>query len=93
MSHDPVALRLEMLRLRGQADRAEVLAAVADVRLGVAPIVRAVRVVQGAVTIETTGRALADARLGEVTRVRNTSTNESYAARVVGDGVVLVSAR
>lgn len=53
----------------------------------------AVRVVQGAVTIETTGRALADARLGEVTRVRNTSTNESYAARVVGDGVVLVSAR
>ena len=50
MSHDPVALRLEMLRLRGQADRAEVVAAVADVRLGVAPIVRAVRVVQGAST-------------------------------------------
>ena len=30
---------------------------------------------------------------GEVTRVRNNSTNESYSARVVGDGVVLVSAR
>ena len=53
----------------------------------------AVRVVRGTVTIETTAQALADARLGEMTRVRNMSTNESYSARVVGDGVVLVSAR
>ncbi len=50
MSHDPVALRLEMLRLRGQADRAEVVAAVADVRRGVAPLVRVARAVQGAST-------------------------------------------
>ena len=50
MSHDPVALRLEMLRLRGQADRAEVVAAVADVRHGVAPLVRVARVVRGAST-------------------------------------------
>jgi flagella basal body P-ring formation protein FlgA len=50
----------------------------------------AVRVTQGAVTIETMGRAVADARVGEMTTIRNTSTNETYSARVVADGVVMV---
>lgn len=48
MSHDPVALRLELLRLRGRADRAGLVAAAADVRVGIAPLVRVARVVQGA---------------------------------------------
>jgi flagella basal body P-ring formation protein FlgA len=53
----------------------------------------AVRVVQGAVTIETVGTALADARVGELIKVKNTNTNESYTARVVAAGAVVVSAR
>ncbi len=52
-----------------------------------------VRVVQGAVTIETTATALADARVGEIVKVKNPNTNESYVARVVGPGTVVVGAR
>jgi flagella basal body P-ring formation protein FlgA len=52
----------------------------------------AVRVVAGAVTIETTGVALSDARLGEAVQVRNPRSQEAFAARVVGEGVVQVGA-
>lgn len=52
-----------------------------------------VRVVMGAVTIETAGRALSDARVGEVIRVRGMGAGDPYPARVVGDGVVLVGGR
>jgi len=51
----------------------------------------AVRVVHGAVTIETAGVALADARVGETIKVKNASSGEIFAARVVGPGAVLVS--
>jgi len=47
----------------------------------------------GAVTIETAGRALSDARVGEVIRVRGMGAGDPYPARVVGDGVVLVGGR
>jgi flagella basal body P-ring formation protein FlgA len=50
----------------------------------------AVRVVAGAVTIEPTGVALADARLGETINVQNTNSSEVYAARVTGPGTVQV---
>jgi flagella basal body P-ring formation protein FlgA len=52
-----------------------------------------VRVVQGSVTIETTGQALADARVGEVIKVRGAGSGEPYPARVVADGVVLAGGR
>ena len=52
-----------------------------------------VRVVQGTVTIETTGRALSDARIGELIKVSSTTSIEPYTARVVADGVVLVGTR
>jgi flagella basal body P-ring formation protein FlgA len=52
-----------------------------------------VQVVNGTVTIETRGRALSDARIGDLVKVRSTSTSEAYSARVISDGVVLVSAR
>jgi flagella basal body P-ring formation protein FlgA len=53
----------------------------------------AVRVVNGTITIETTGRALSDARIGDMVKVSNTSSNESFAARVVAEGVVQVITR
>jgi flagella basal body P-ring formation protein FlgA len=53
----------------------------------------AVRVVNGTITIETTARALGDARIGDMVKVSNTRSNESYAARVVAEGVVQVIAR
>jgi len=53
----------------------------------------AVLVERGPVTIETQGVATADARLGELVRVQNTDSRQTFAARVVGPGRVLVGAR
>jgi flagella basal body P-ring formation protein FlgA len=47
-----------------------------------------VRVALGAVALETTAVASRDARPGEVIRVRNVETNQTYPARVAGPGVV-----
>ena len=52
-----------------------------------------VRVVSGTVTIETVGRALADARVGETIQVKSAGSTEPFSARVVGEGVVQVSTR
>lgn len=47
----------------------------------------------GAVELETTGVALADARIGERLRVLNPASQQSYVARVVADGAVQAEAR
>jgi len=47
-----------------------------------------VRVALGAVALETTAIANRDGRPGEVIRVRNGATHQSYPARVAGPGVV-----
>jgi flagella basal body P-ring formation protein FlgA len=47
-----------------------------------------VRLAVGAVVVETTAIATADGRPGEVIRVRSKQTNKTYAARVVGAGLV-----
>ena len=47
-----------------------------------------VRIAVGAVMVETTAIATTDGRPGEVIRVRNKQTQKTYAARVVGPGLV-----
>jgi flagella basal body P-ring formation protein FlgA len=53
----------------------------------------ALRVVSGAVTIETSGVALSDARMGEMIKVKPAYGSEIVTARVVGDGLVAVGAK
>lgn len=50
----------------------------------------AVRIAVGAVRLETTAVAIRDGRPGEVIRVRNSMSNQTYPARVAGPGVVEV---
>jgi flagella basal body P-ring formation protein FlgA len=81
---------LKSLRLRQPLGAGSVLAAqhVAQAR-GVTrhqPVV--VRVAFGSVALETTALASGDGKLGEVIRVRNPETNQTYPARVAGPGVV-----
>jgi flagella basal body P-ring formation protein FlgA len=49
-----------------------------------------VRVALGAVTLETTAIAIRDGRPGDVIRVRNSTSNQTYRARVAGPGMVEV---
>lgn len=83
------------MRLRRPVEAGAVLrAADVEVRPAVARDRRvAVRVVNGSVVIETTGRALADARVGETVQVQTAGSSAPFPARVVGEGMVLVSAR
>jgi flagella basal body P-ring formation protein FlgA len=88
----PPDTRFEQLRARRNMDAGGVLtAAVVESRPAVNRNDRvAVRVVSGAVTIETSGVALADARMGELIKVKTAQASEPITARVVGDGVVAV---
>ena len=52
-----------------------------------------VRLAVGGVAVETTAIATSDGRPGEVIRVRNKQTQKTYAARVVGPGLVDAIAR
>lgn len=52
-----------------------------------------VRVNAGPVELQTVGMALGDARIGELVRVLNPMSNESYAARVVANGLVVAGDR
>jgi flagella basal body P-ring formation protein FlgA len=52
-----------------------------------------VRVTLGSIQIEIAGVALSDARLGEVVKVRNPASNDSFPATVIADGKVLIQAR
>ena len=91
----PASLSLDGLQLRRALEPGTVLtAAHVQPRPSVSRDDRVtVRVVQGTVTIETTGRALSDARIGELIKVSSTTSIEPYTARVVADGVVLVGTR
>lgn len=52
-----------------------------------------VTIQQGAIVIESTGVALADAQVGEVVKVRNPRSNEMFSATVVAAGTVTIDAR
>ena len=86
---------LEGLQLRGALATGAVLTAAAiEARHAVArnqPV--QVRVSAGHVELLTSGVALADARIGEPVRVLNPTSRQTYAARVVADGLVVAGER
>lgn len=86
---------LEGLRLRSAMTAGAVLtAAQVEARPAVArhQAVK-VRVSAGPVELQLMGKALNDGRIGELVRVLNPSSNESFAARVVADGLVVAGER
>jgi flagella basal body P-ring formation protein FlgA len=50
----------------------------------------AVKLISGAISIETNGVALDDARVGQYVRVRNSVSGEAFSARVVADQSVVI---
>ena len=91
----PATQPLDGLRLRQPMAAGAVLtAALVEARPAVArqqPV--QVRVQAGPVELWTQGVALTDARIGEVVRVLNPSSQQSYAARVLADGLVEAGTR
>jgi flagellar basal body P-ring formation protein FlgA len=91
----PAGQGLEGLRLRRAVDAGAVLTA-AQVEL--LPAVARnqpvrVQVNAGLVALQAAGVALADARIGERVRVLNPASRETFAARVVADGLVVPEER
>jgi flagella basal body P-ring formation protein FlgA len=98
LSSAPVSMKdqpLRTLRLRrpieagGPLLNTQVEARPAVVRNG--PV--AVKVLSGAIAIETTGVALEDAGIGQFVRVRNSASGEMFSARVVAEHSVVVEGR
>lgn len=86
---------LDGLRLRGPlAPGAVLTAAQVETRPAVARQQSvSVKVNAGPVELQTVGVALSDGRIGEVVRVLNPESMQSYAARVVADGLVVAGER
>lgn len=53
----------------------------------------AVRVTAGNIVVETAGVAQADGRIGEMVKIKNTGSSETFLAKVLEPGVVAVNAR
>jgi flagella basal body P-ring formation protein FlgA len=53
----------------------------------------AVKVSEGAIVVEATGVALADAHLGDLVKVENPASKQQFLATVVADGTVAIDAR
>lgn len=91
----PLAQPLDGLQLRQPLPAGAVLTAAALVpRQAVArhqPV--QVRVTTGAVMLTTSGVALSDARIGDIVRVMNPVSRESFPARVIADGLVAAGER
>jgi flagella basal body P-ring formation protein FlgA len=91
----PTTERIEQLRLRHSLDAGRpLLAAHVEQRPAVARNQSVeVKLVLGSIQLETAGIALGDARVGEVVMVRNPANNQSFGAKVVAEGKVLIQAR
>jgi flagella basal body P-ring formation protein FlgA len=53
----------------------------------------AVKLISGAISIETNGVALDDARVGQYVRIRNSASGEAFSARVVAEQSVVIEGR
>lgn len=91
----PAMQGLEGLRLRRAVDAGTVLTAAQVEFLPAVARNQPVRVQvnAGLVSLQAAGVALADARIGERVRVLNPASRESFAARVVADGLVVPEER
>lgn len=91
----PASLPLDGLRLRQALPAGAVLTAAAvEPRPAVARQQSIeVRVSAGGIELQTTGVALADARIGELVKVLNPASKESFTARVLADGLVAAGGR
>jgi len=98
LSSAPVNLHAEplrTLRLRRPIDAGRpLLSAQVETRPAVLrnePV--AVKLISGAISIETNGVALDDARVGQYVRVRNSASGEAFSARVVAQQSVVIEGR
>jgi flagella basal body P-ring formation protein FlgA len=98
LSSEPVDVRdapLRTLRLRRSVEAGRpLLSGEVETRPAVlrsAPV--AVKLITGAIAIETNGVALDDGRVGQYVRVRNSASGETFSARVIAEQSVVIEGR
>jgi flagella basal body P-ring formation protein FlgA len=94
----PVSTRDQPLRTLRLRQRIEAGAVLLSTQVEARPAVLrnepvAVKLVSGGISIETSGVALDDARVGQYVRVRNSASGEAFSGRVVDEHSVVIEGR